>query len=192
MGLPCLPESPGLPEGGDTYNSGFSDTDCLAENCQAQCTETSISDTGDICCRNQELRSSRAHSFSGQEGIEEVKSLPYPRCWVLTCRLMPTMERKTLPQLGHRHLYITFTEFWWRDGPCHPLRGGSIPSTGRRLSSSHPAGAGTHPPWQQYLSLARSGFVKEKGVGVGLEAVVHLGRAQSLAGVLGAARGMGG
>lgn len=37
---------------------------------------------------------------------------PYPRCWVLTCRLMPTMERKTLPQLGHRHLYITFTEFW--------------------------------------------------------------------------------
>lgn len=38
--------------------------------------------------------------------------MPYPRCWVLTCRLMPTMERKTLPQFGHRHLYITFTEFW--------------------------------------------------------------------------------
>lgn len=28
------------------------------------------------------------------------------------CRLMPTMERRTLPQFGHRHVYITFTEFW--------------------------------------------------------------------------------
>lgn len=36
----------------------------------------------------------------------------YPRWRAFTCRLMPTMERRTLPQLGHRHLYITFTEFW--------------------------------------------------------------------------------
>ena len=36
----------------------------------------------------------------------------HPRWRAFTCRLMPTMERRTLPQLGHRHLYITFTEFW--------------------------------------------------------------------------------
>lgn len=71
--------------------------------------------------------------FGGHDTIE-MKSSPYPRCWVLTCRLMPTMERRTLPQLGHRHLYITFTEFWRRDGLCHPLHSGSIPSTGLQLT----------------------------------------------------------
>jgi hypothetical protein len=35
----------------------------------------------------------------------------YPRWRAFTWRLMPTMERRTLPQLGHRHLYITFMEF---------------------------------------------------------------------------------
>lgn len=35
----------------------------------------------------------------------------YPRWRALTCRLIPTIERRTLPQFGHRHLYITFTEF---------------------------------------------------------------------------------
>ena len=74
-----------------------------------------------------------------------------------------------------------------------PLSAGSVPSTGHQLSSSHPAGARNTPtPRQWYLSLAWSRFVKEKGVRVGLEAIVHLEGAQGLAGVLGAARGVGG
>lgn len=140
MGLPCLPESPGLPEDVDTYSSDFSDTDCLAKNCQAQCT-----DTGDTRCRNYELHSGRACGFGGQAGMEEVKSLPYPRCWVLTCRLMPTMERRTLPQLGHRHLYITFTEFWQRDRPCHFQPSSSIPLH-RTLAQLEPPPQNWDPP----------------------------------------------
>lgn len=146
MGFPCLPEHPGLPEGRDTCNSGFGDMDCLAENCQAPCTEASISHTRDTRCRNYKLRSGRARSFGGWAGIKEVKPLPYPRCWVLTCRLMPTMERRTLPQLGHRHLYITFTEFWQRDSLCHPVTSGSVPSTGRRSTQATLLVLGPHPP----------------------------------------------
>lgn len=163
MGFPCLPERPGLPEGGDTYNSGFSDMDCLAENCQAQCTETSISHTGDTRCRNYKLRSGRARGFGGWAGIKEVKPLPYPRCWVLTCRLMPTMERRTLPQLGHRHLYITFTEFWQRDGPCHPVTSGSVPSTGCRSTQATLLVLGPHPPTSSTFLLRGAGSSMRKG-----------------------------
>lgn len=108
---------------------------------------------------------------------------PYPRCWVLTCRLMPTMERKTLPQLGHRHLYITFTEFWGTN------RARGTPS----WVTTAPGGAVLGVlVFFWYLSLPRSRLVEEKGVGVGLEAVVSRRGAQGLAGVLGAALGVRG
>lgn len=75
---------------------------------------------------------------------------------------MPTMERRTLPQLGHRHLYITFTEFWQRDGSCHPPPSTSVPSVGQRLSQSHPTGAGTAPPSSTFL-LRGAGSSRRKG-----------------------------
>lgn len=51
-------------------------------------------------------------ALSGTPGEEALGSIhTYPRWRAFTCRLMPTIERRTLPQFGHRHLYITFTEF---------------------------------------------------------------------------------
>lgn len=44
----------------------------------------------------------------------------------------------------------------------------------------------------QYLSLPRSRLVEEKGIGVGLEAIISWRGAERLAGVLGAALGMWG
>lgn len=49
---------------------------------------------------------------------------------------MPTMERRTLPQLGHRHLYITFTEFWGKG-----RQGKGDVSSPSAPSQPHPVGA---------------------------------------------------
>lgn len=98
-----------------------------------------------------------------RQGLRRWNFLPYPRCWVLTCRLIPTMERRTLPQLGHRHLYITFTEFWQRNSPCHPLPSSSDPSTGRQLSSSHPISAVTFPHGSSTFLLRGAGSSRRKG-----------------------------
>lgn len=192
MGLRFLPESPALPEGGDTYNSGFDDTDCLAESYQAQCTEASIFDTGDIHCRVYELHSGMACGFSGQAGIEEVEFFALPEVLGLDVSLDSNDGTQDLaaarPQALVHHLHRVLAE----KQPVSPPAQQQRPLHGTPAQLEPPHQCCDIPPRQQYLSLARSRFVEEKGVRVSLEAVIHLGGAQGLAGVLGAACGVGG
>jgi len=77
---------------------------------------------------------------------------------------MPTMERRTLPQLGHRHLYITFTEFWWRDGPCHPCPLAASPPQDTSSAPATPPAPGTPPRHGSGTFLLRgAGSSRRKG-----------------------------
>lgn len=183
MGLPHLLKSPGLPKGEDTYNSGSCNMD---ENCQTQCTEATISATGDICCRNYKLHSSRT---CAQGRIKKIFALP--KMLGLDMPLDADDGAQDLaaawPETLVHHLHRVLVERQPMSLPAqqqHPLY-----RTPAQLEPPH--WCWDPLPQQQYLSLAWSGFIKEKGVRVGLKAVIHLGRAQAFTGVLGAASGVG-